>query len=614
MLPLLAQTPSSVFSDSSQSRDDGGEPDQVTAGIARRLFVLLSACAPKNTSSQEWLLSLQSVTETFHRTADLAFRALVEELEPAQAMRADDARRTLVGQFLSDTRPGTLNLPAWRGIYGALERICGVLSTLQAFLVTPTPSPVAFPVGKIAEVLNRVLSILPPGAALDEFNSGSRVNLEVDKEEREALCGFLPRLHVLAIGTTALLLQRLEGYMAGPMYDLVGQVLWVFRAEKSHDTIREASYNLLSLFLSHFGFTMPRSMAPAMSECFKSCCEDLLPSGKIPNAVVSYGHQAAGPPNRNGVPSADVNSYFESGDQTLQMSCATRETRAAASAFLRTALRKLPRDYMTFRERAEIDRVSILIQDEKLMQASVMNHLLQKNDRHQSSILPFLARKFASSEHVEALIRPRMPVLQVRDRESVMLSNEDDESGDNVEGADHHKTADFTPLDYSLAYDENTKGGKRYPTATLSSNAPENLYSLPEADTRTPGSETALPEEAVSLTFPIKRANEASDEFGDQPLTTDEEQSAEHVSKRPRLVPEEVYAQPASSRELPSPPILPTNDDHASSSKGSPNKEPFPDLSAMDEVGEDDSSEESSIPSLDMTIYTDGEDEEDEEG
>jgi hypothetical protein len=84
----------------------------------------------------------------------------------------------------------------------------------------------------------------------------------------------------------------------------------------------------------------------------------------------------------------------------------------AARALLPLLLSNLPQHLMEAYVRAEVDRTAILSHHKDAMLASVLHPYIGKNGKSLPSILPHLARAFPRDAAVEALIRPRLPVIR----------------------------------------------------------------------------------------------------------------------------------------------------------------------------------------------------------
>jgi pre-rRNA-processing protein RIX1 len=107
-----------------------------------------------------------------------------------------------------------------------------------------------------------------------------------------------------------------------------------------------------------------------------------------------------------------------------------------ASGLLQAVLVSIPAELLPPSTRAEIDRTIILTSDKDAMLASVLNPVPAIKGRGAgSSIIPFLVRTYGEQMEVEALIRPRMPVLMTAPELDAYVDEdqeEDEEMADNV--------------------------------------------------------------------------------------------------------------------------------------------------------------------------------------
>ncbi|KAL9039356.1 MAG: hypothetical protein Q9214_004910 [Letrouitia sp. 1 TL-2023] len=588
---LLAPTPSNV---SSEGTIEGGGKRilEATASSARRLLVILCSCAPKSTSSQEWVQSLQKVVDQCHRTADLVFRAVIEDLVPSRAIQAENAQRKSFDAIVNEPEGDLLYLPSWIGIHGGIERLQGHIKTLQAFVITTTSSSVAFPLEKVADVAKRVLLVLPPGEAQDELSSSSYINPEVDKEELEVLLVALPRLHVSAVSLIMSLLIRFERGLAASISEILEQILWTFCSQRGHDDVRRAIYDVLSLYLSSFGPTTPRNLASMISNCVETACEDLLPSNATTQKTAQNGINAE-QPSENGAPSKSGSSYISSTGQTTTFPNASTQIKAAARALICSALRDLPNNFLLPTARAQVDVVSVLVDDNKdLLEANTMYPQWQKQRGEQRTILPFFARKFAGCERVEALTRPRMPSLQLKPLEDIIQIH-----SQNV----FEKNASSTSVPVVL-------NATVYSEETVFPGSLSEMPQLSDPPLEPSTQNQACEKRAESTSPPIvpsKRSHEPITSPVDKPPALGDAPSSteEHRNKRLHLARDGVYDPPSESQSQITKPVEPYESSHLM--KLSPAEEALPDLKAMDETRSDDDSDDSVIPPIDLEMPSD---------
>lgn len=411
--PLIAPTQS----DLGMSREKSLSINILSiAEHSRKLFVLLNFCAPKNTSGDEWTRSVQNVINSSHRTANLVFRAVMEDWETSSTRLQSDSIATRVfSETISDLESDDLGLPGWRGIYAGMERLDGLLRTIQTFLTGSTLSNVNLPISSILDVVTRVLSVTAPLAGNGNgARGGLRVNSEIGRDEREGLFASLPNVHVLALGVLSALISRLGYVSASFCQGALTQALWLFESEFTSSDIRKMTYELIAEILAQVGLSLSKSIAPLVSKCARKCCEDLMSQTRSTRGLLK-STQPSRKLAANGAAILNADSYFRSPTTRTEELAVPSSIQLSASKLLPFLLTHVPRDFFSFGMRAEIDRVAILTLNQKAMLASVLNPPLKpKSGPELSSSLVFLAREFPDSLEVDALMRPRLPVLQRR--------------------------------------------------------------------------------------------------------------------------------------------------------------------------------------------------------
>lgn len=448
ILPLIAATPSNlIFDEDLEQRPFASET--CVAHSSRHLFVLLSSCAPKNNSAEDWAESLHSIVKSLHRTADRAFRAVVEDWEPS-------ASRVLLSgklphdfaDIVSSLDEDDSGLPAWRGIHAGVERIDGLLHILKVFLTTPTKLSVRIPVGAFIDATERILSIPPPFGESETEYSGPTVNPEAGKEERDGLWTGLPLIHITALEVLSLLILRLGRSSAIASHVILERSLWVFEAERSNSYVRATIYKLVSDILRVLGWSLPKTIAPLLSNCVKICCEDLVPSKD--QAMPADVSAAFVPRQTLNSASMNADSYLSFPTRSASLSENLQEIETAAASLLSVSVSHLPKEFFSYSLRAQIDRTAVLIKSKSMMLASVLNPpTRRKGAREPSSVMPLLAREFPCSLEVEALVRPRMPVLQTRNDDiGGLVSHMEASEGVEEQTMKHHEQRQF--IDDSL--------------------------------------------------------------------------------------------------------------------------------------------------------------------
>lgn len=393
ILPLLATTPTTLGKEGPKKQWD--TPADV-ANSSRRLYVLLSTCAPKKTENEEWLKSLRLVVDTSHATADRVFRSLVEDRRTSFNSLEDVTRAS--SERVQSGGEDLLGLPNWVGIDAGIERLKGLLSLLKAFISTSTQFAVTVPIGIILCLANRILSLLVPA---NVSQGSARINQEFRRDEREPLLLGLPRVHALAIDVLSSVTERLGPGGVSLYTNTLQQCLWALNVDGADDVVRAAVYKYMKQFLIRFGLSVPHRFKEALSECAKLCCEDLLPSQKTNSDDLKDSQKSLDGPSQ-------TNGYDCSRLSSREWPLGEREAQLGAEELLPLINTYLPEDYLTKSIQAHIDRTAILTQHNEGLLASI----LQRSDVAATSILPFLARAFPDSNSTEALIRPRMPIVQ----------------------------------------------------------------------------------------------------------------------------------------------------------------------------------------------------------
>ena len=404
LLPMLAPTPSSL-QQAQPDHDEGILPfTGNVANSARRTYVLLSVCAPKKTETDDWAKSVRLVCDTIHTTADSVFRALVEDRGSSMSRQPLKSAAETVSSHEGDP----MGLPCWKGIQGGIERLVGLLRTLQAFIATSAEHVSTVPVGVLLDISNRVLSVPSP-------SSGPHTNPEIGRDEREGLLHGLPHVHAATIDLVSSLIQRL-GQGAAPFYqEPLEHCLWVLNLEKSSVELRTAVYSIIRHLSMQFGLSFPKSLRAPLSNSLRLCCEELLSSATGIETANSDMVKGAQNSNANGASLISVDSYTKSTPKRPQQKQSQTNVQLAAAKLLQVALSCLPDGFLPRSVRAQMDRTATLTEDEDTLLASVLYPAITgQGNQATTSIMPFLARAFPGSSPVEALMKPRMPVIQTK--------------------------------------------------------------------------------------------------------------------------------------------------------------------------------------------------------
>ncbi|KAL9103682.1 MAG: hypothetical protein Q9163_001308 [Psora crenata] len=370
----------------------------------------MHVCAPKNTAREAWAKSLKDILANFHQTADLVFRALVEDWTPELRKSDLDTLQTTLDGVVADPSPTCLNLQGWAGIDAGLERLDGLLRTMQFFLSMETSVPVTVPIDRILGAVDRVLSALPLSSERNE-----RIRPEISRDEREALFLGLPILHISAMHIFSVMLTRFGLSLLSVIPSMLEQIWWTFEHERNNCDIREASYSFTSHALTLMGKSIPLHLSKGLSLVVECCCEDLLPaSAWLEKALVSSPGERLQATSVK-FTSTDTHTFLNPIPRSSVYPNALSNAQAAAMKLLPLTLTHLPNNFLTVQLRTQVDRAAILIAHTEAMLASAMNPpKKQLGDGPVSSILPLLARREGDGLGAEALLHPQMPVLQYR--------------------------------------------------------------------------------------------------------------------------------------------------------------------------------------------------------
>ncbi|KAI4275277.1 MAG: hypothetical protein LQ337_003332 [Flavoplaca oasis] len=600
VLPLIAPTASSIHFDGSNDVSCS----QITAQRARHVFVLLGGCAAKNNQGQEWAQSLSTVIDLSHRTADSVFRALVEDWESTDQRSTGPVPTTEILGFHEDES----GLPGWQGISAGIERLDGLLLTVQAHLKYATAAAVTIPIDKLISLVDRVLSALPPADG-----KGTRTNPEIGRDEREMLWTGLPKLHIAAMQILHNLILRLKDGPMALVYRLLDYVLWIFEHEHSQVQIRITVYTMVASLLPCCRSGIPRTVASSLEQCIRACCKDLLPTQQSPTSSI---HDAGTLKTEVAKSSTSADAYSKIAGSSPASSNGSSELSRSAEHILSMALTHLPSNFLRLPLRSKIDQTAILAQSSIILRSSVLNTPNCHKGQREGSLIPLLARQYPQDQGTEGLVRPRLPPVQRSlDHESIDLAQDSEGQEIVSRQKDQPLSPILDPLPNSHSQ-EGTKFMNIQEQASLSSEVP-----LPED----PPSEPRAPVEPFSemqgediCTIPTKRSRESDPDntheiaqIGSRHLL---DPITEPASKRLRKGKGDIYISPATEDDLPPAMVMDPQDDHNMRSTDlAASSKPLHSLRTTREDMDDDSSDDSSIPPMDLTLATDDEDDEGED-
>lgn len=372
---------------------------------ARSLAVLLHQTAPKNTSGEEWGKNIRELVKEVHATTDQVFRAVVEDWESAAGYISQPVD---VNEELQGGGKSKEDYLAWSGIDAGLERLVGLLGYLEEHFNHRSATAVTVPLGIIDDLLARLMSIAAPQASKNgSGHGGMRLHPGISREEREGLWAGLPQVYIGVIEVYSILIDRLQNSYTSLAQGCIEHITWTFRTGKQDEQYRAKAYDVIAKLLLLCGSSLPKSSIDRLAPVQVACCKELRPIEEALPAMPLK--DSNGKATSNGVANADK---FLKNNPILSSTEITDTAVITAAKALLPLLFSLPQQHLEAYLRAELDRTAILSHHKEAMLASVLNPFLGRNGKSLPSILPHLCRAFPRDAAVEALLRPRLPVIR----------------------------------------------------------------------------------------------------------------------------------------------------------------------------------------------------------
>jgi pre-rRNA-processing protein RIX1 len=374
---------------------------------ARRVAVLLYHTSAKNTSGEEWGKGIRALVRDVHGTVDQVYRAVVEDWEPATGYVSQriDVNREVQGGGKSED-----DLPAWNGIDAGIQRLEGMLRLLKEHFMHQTATSVNVPLDLVVDLLTRLMSVVPPTSTKSGSDfDGVRLHPAIEKNERDTLWAGLGNIHVASMELYLVFLDRLQHNFTSLAQRCLSQIAWVFSSHSHDEAFRCIMYQLMAKVLPLCGPSLDKSAVTLLIAAIKTCCKEFqLPEDDGPSRSQNNSEKSSG----NGS-SANIDAFLTV-KTTLETVAVNgdSEVQNVARRLLPLLLSHLPQHHLQGYLRAKIDQTAILAQNKEALLASVLNPYLGGNGRTLPSILPHLCRAFPNDPAVEALLRPRLPVLR----------------------------------------------------------------------------------------------------------------------------------------------------------------------------------------------------------
>ncbi|KAH0176918.1 hypothetical protein KCU86_g15767, partial [Aureobasidium melanogenum] len=271
---------------------------------------------------------------------------------------------------------------------------------------------------------------------------------DVAREERDALTEVLPQIHVGCLEVLSIILDRYSNALTPASQPFLDQIMWIFHASSANVEIRTASYVVGKKILDISGQTLNKDAINALKKYITACCEDVLPTKEEKDILNSNGNKQQSTMN--------ADTFLKQGSAKPSAKTELVGLKSAARDLLPTLLGQLPAEHCSIALRATMDRAAVLARHKDAVMASTLNHTsTAKASRKGNSLLPLLAREYPTDPSVEALLRPRMPILQTgrKATDAEMEAEVMDEDGDSVsdEEEDQAPTEDIPEIPESLS-------------------------------------------------------------------------------------------------------------------------------------------------------------------
>lgn len=399
-------------------------------GSARRLVIALHRTVAKNAGGEEWGKAVRELVKDIHVTADLVFRAVIEDWESTAGYVGWPID---VNQALGGGGKNVEDLPQWSGIAAGVERLTGLVEMLGEYLGSETSTPVSIPLGSIVDLVIRLLSIAMPSSDSSSRQGSARLHPAIDRDEKDGLWCGMPRIYVAAlqlVDSVAEILQ--EGFM--PLTQgILDQLVWVFPFGRSHPEFRSISYVVVAKILLYIGRSFDRAQVGKLGSIVRWCCRDLLPVSPGAHSDGAVGHAGKNSHGTNANQNADT--FLQSKPIVAQLQLDDTDLSIAAKQLLPILLSHVPQQYVDISLRSLVERTAILNHNKDAMLASILNPFVGKNGKAMATVLPHLTRDFGEDMAVEVLLRPRMPLLP--------SSGVRGEAGDTIDERSEDEDMDF---------------------------------------------------------------------------------------------------------------------------------------------------------------------------
>lgn len=412
--------------------------------LASRVSVLLHQCEPKNGASDKWEASLIANLHSAHAMADRTFVSIDEDWQSVTGTQF--INKNVLSESYSKAQEARTPAdgPVAQFVTSGYQGLMSNLRLLNAYFASATSAPVVGAVGAVADLLTRLMSNT---ISTSSTRSTIRFKRDATREERDALTEVLPRIHVACLEVLSIILDRYGNALTPALQPFLDQIMWIFHASSANVEVRTATYIVGKKILDISGQSLTKDSIAALKKYITQCCEDILPTTEDKDPQTSNGNK------QQSIMNADT--FLKQSSTKPSAKTELAGLRQAAWDLLPTLLGQLPAEHCSIALRATMDRTAVLSRHKDAVLASTLNNTsTAKAARKGNSLLPLLAREYPSDASVEALLRPRMPILQTGRRATATETSEEamDEDEDSTSEVDEEEEA--LPADSEVLEDD----------------------------------------------------------------------------------------------------------------------------------------------------------------
>lgn len=405
--------------------------------LASRVSVLLHQCEPKNGASDKWEASLIANLHNAHAMADKTFMSIEEDWQSVTGTQFVNKNILFESYSKAQEARTPADGPVAQFITSGYQGLINNLRLLNAYFASATSAPVVGSVGAVADLLTRLMSNT---ISTSSTRSTIRFKRDATREERDALTEVLPRIHVACLEVLSIILDRYGNALTPALQPFLDQIMWIFHACSANADVRTATYIVGRKIINILGQSLTKDSIAALKKYITACCEDVLPSTEDKDPQTSNGNKQQSTMN--------ADTFLKQSSTKPSAKTELVGLKSAAWDLLPTLLGQLPAEHCSIALRATMDRTAVLSRHKDAVLASTLNHTsTAKATRKGNSLLPLLAREYPSSPSVEALLRPRMPILQTGRKAteaetSADAMDEDEDSASEGDEADEQPPAE----------------------------------------------------------------------------------------------------------------------------------------------------------------------------